>query len=84
MINPSADAFGATISVDPRDRAGAVTADVVQPTSLDSTTVTWNGSATPSIDLTEPGEVVPLTDSGELRHDFPAYSITLLRWSPQP
>ena len=80
VINPSANAFGATISVDPPAR-GEVTADVMQAPSLNSTTVTWNGSSTPSIGLTDQVERSPSAASGELRYDFAAYSITLFRWN---
>jgi len=83
VINPSGTAFSATVSLDPVAHADdVVTADVVRAESLEATSVTWNGSATPSEDLTEPGEAVPIGAGGELRHDFPAYSITLLRWKP--
>jgi hypothetical protein len=79
VINPTASAFGATIAVDPSAR-GEVTADVMQAPSLDSTTVTWNGSSTPSTGLTESSRTIPVANS-ELRFEFAAYSITLFRWN---
>jgi hypothetical protein len=79
VINPTAGAFGATIAVDPPAR-GEVTADVMQAPSLDSTTVTWNGTSTPSTGLTESGRAIAVANS-EFRFDFAAYSITLFRWN---
>ena len=53
------------------------------PTSLDATTVTYNGSDDPSVDLTEP----PAADLGavgpEFDHTFVPYSVTLLRLTPE-
>ncbi len=83
MINPSSDTVGATISAQPAAGAGTVTADVVVADSLQSTDVTFNGSTTPSIGLTEPGQVLTPTADGVLSHEFPAYSITLLKWGAQ-
>ena len=83
VVNPSDAAVGATIATLPTTGPSEVTADVVEAASPLSTTVTFNGSATPSIRLTEPGVVLPLPASGELRHEFPAYSITLLSWNAQ-
>ena len=71
VINPSGTTVHGTVSVDPAPPGAAlVTADVVQAASLQSTSVTWNGSATPSIGLTEPGHTVPVTAGGALRYDF--------------
>jgi hypothetical protein len=84
IVNPSPDAVDATITAQPANRGGAVTAHVVAAESLLSTSVTWNGAATPSIDLTESGEVVALSDDGELRRQVPPFSITLLSWDAQP
>jgi hypothetical protein len=82
VINPSGTPVNGTVSVDPAPPSNtAVTADVVQATSLQSTSVTWNGSATPSIGLTEPPHREPVTAGGVLRYDFAAYSITLLSWN---
>jgi hypothetical protein len=81
VLNSSAAPVDATISLDPAAGAGPVTADVLAAESLDSTSVTFNGSSDPSMDLSEPPQTLSPTDNGELRHDFPAYSITLLRWN---
>ena len=82
VVNPTGTAFGATIAADPVTQPSAVSADAVVADSLLSTTVTWNGSANPSIDLDEPQQALPVAANGETHHDFPAYSITLLRWQP--
>jgi hypothetical protein len=82
VINPNGSPFGATVSVDPAARTDVATADVVQAASLTSTSVTWNGVAEPTVGLTEPGQTVAVTPAGELQYDFPAYSMTLLRWKP--
>ena len=82
VMNPSAHSVRRHDLASIRRRRRAVTADVVQAdVAATRPSVTWNGSATPSIDLTEPGSVLPVTAGGELRHDFPPYSITLLRWN---
>ena len=83
VVNPSATGFGATIAVEPAAAPKVVTADVVVADSLLATSVSWNGSPTPSIDLSELSKRLPVTADGELRHDFPAYSITLLSWGAQ-
>ena len=80
VINSSGSVIDATVSVDAQHSARSATADVVQAASLESTSVTWNGSATPSEDLSERGQALPLNAAGELEHDFPAYSITLVTW----
>ena len=80
VINPSANVFSATISVDP-SAGREVKADVVQAPSLNSTTVTWNGSSTPSVGLTESARTVSAVANGEIGYDFAAYSITLFRWN---
>ena len=80
VVNPSGSPLGATVTVEPGVAADAVTVDVVAAESLLSTSVTFNGASTPRVDLTDPGEVVPLAENGELGRDFPPYSITLLRW----
>jgi alpha-L-arabinofuranosidase len=66
--------------------AGAATytarADVAAADSLDATTVAFNGSNDPSVDLIDP----PASDLGEVGpefdHTFAPYSVTLLRLSP--
>jgi hypothetical protein len=83
VVNPTGAPLGATISAEPTVAADAVTADVVAADALLSTSVTFNGASTPRVDLADPGEVVPLTPSGELSRDFPPYSITLLSWNAQ-
>jgi hypothetical protein len=82
VMNPSSAPIDATIAVAPAVSPNtSVTADVVQMDSLRAHDVTFNGSAAPSTGLTEPSEVLSLTASGELNHEFPGFSITLLRWS---
>jgi hypothetical protein len=94
VLNPSSAPVRATISVEvgtqpeastgasPPSGPSAVRADVVAAESLLSTDVTFNGASTPSRELTEPAQVLVPDELGELHHDFPAYSITLLSWSP--
>ena len=82
VVNPTGTPFGATIAADPVATSGEVRTDEVVADSLLAKTVTWNGSATPSIALDEPGRTEPLSANGEVHHDFPAFSITLLSWEP--
>lgn len=81
VLNPSSAGVGATVDVEPATRGASVSVDVVVADSLSSTAVTFNGSATPSRGLTEPGQVLEVDEDGELRHEFPAHSMTLLRWA---
>ena len=57
-------------------------ADVAAADSLEATTVQFNGSADPSVDLTDP----PATEIGEVGPEFDftfePYSVTLLRLTP--
>ena len=81
-INKTAEPTTARIRIG----AGAATytarADVAAAGSLDATTVTFNGSDDPSVDLTDP----PATDLGEVGpefdYTFAPYSVTLLRLIP--
>jgi hypothetical protein len=82
VINPSDRAVGATVAAEPAPAGGTVTADSLVAESPLSTSVTFNGATSPSRGLTEPGQSLPVVGS-ELRYDFPASSITLLRWSAQ-
>jgi hypothetical protein len=67
--------------------AGAETytarADVAAADSLDATTIAFNGSNDPSVDLTDP----PASDLGEVGpevgHTFAPFSVTLLRLTPR-
>jgi hypothetical protein len=59
---------------------GTVVADEVVAESLDATTVTFNGSSDPSLDLGEPGRVLEVGADGSVGNEFPAYSMTLLTW----
>ena len=80
-------------TAEPDDRAmfastsGAATygarADIVSATSLDATTVTYNGSDNPSADLAEPPAADLGTVGAEFDHTFPPYSVTLLRLTPE-
>ena len=82
VLNPTDSSVGATISAQPAAAANSsVTVDVVRATSLDATDVTFNGAATPTVDLSEPGSVLATTAGGAVRHDFPPFSITLLGWN---
>jgi hypothetical protein len=84
VVNPSSGPVSSTISVQPAPGPNAVvTADEFVAESMLSTAVTFNGSTSPSVDLTEPGRVLPLRQDGVLEHSFPPYSITLLRWGAQ-
>jgi hypothetical protein len=81
VLNPSSAAVSATVSATPSTGPSTVTADEVVADSLDSTSVTFNGSANPSTGLTEPGQVLTSGPDGALVHEFPAMSMTLLSWS---
>lgn len=77
-VNPTENAIDADIVVDQAEAPQSYTADVVAASALEATDVTFNGSASPSLELTEPGRVVA-AEAGKLEHSFPAASITLLR-----
>jgi hypothetical protein len=62
--------------------AFAGTVDVVAADSRQSTTVTWNGSADPSDDLTSPAATAVASSGDALVHEFPPWSVTLLRLAP--
>ena len=82
VVNPSDAPATRSITVEPSTGAdGSVTADVVRADALDSVAVSFNGSTTPSVDLDEPGAVETVAAGEPLVHEFPAYSITLLRWN---
>src|SRR5262249_494659 len=83
VVNPTGTAFGATIVADPTPALADATADEVRADSLTSTAVTGTGSGAPSPDLAEPSPLLPVQDDGSVRHDFPAFSITLIRWGPR-
>lgn len=82
VINPTDEAVDASVAL---DTAGDhdVTADVVTARSLDATEVTYNGANDPSIQLSEPGQTVSTTETGERRFTFAPFSMTLLSWSGQ-
>jgi hypothetical protein len=82
VVNPTDHTVNTTIAVESMTNLGAVVADVLAADSMLSTDVTFNGTASPSIGLTEPGQTLSLTN-GELQHGFPPHSITLLRWNVQ-
>ena len=83
VVNPSATGFGATIAVEP-----AAAPEVVRPTWSSRTRCSRQASPgtgrrhQASTSLSQ-ASVLPVTADGELRHDFPAYSITLLSWGAQ-
>lgn len=83
-INPTGEPIDATVAVDPAVASTTVVADVVQAASAEATSVTFNGSATPSLDLSEPEATLSTDGDGDLAYSFAGYSITLLRWSPTP
>jgi alpha-L-arabinofuranosidase len=57
-------------------------ADVAAATSLDATTIAFNGSDDPSVDLTEPTATELGAVGPEFDHTFAPYSVTLLRLTP--
>ena len=82
VVNPSDAPATRSITVEPTTGAAAtVTADVVRADALDSVAVSFNGSTTPSVELDEPGAVETVAAGEPLVHEFPAHSITLLRWN---
>jgi hypothetical protein len=58
-----------------------VTADVMAAESVEASTATFNGSDRPPSDLAA-GTRLETDGEGQLRHEFPARSISLLRWEP--
>ncbi|NNE11590.1 MAG: alpha-L-arabinofuranosidase [Ilumatobacter sp.] len=80
VLNPTDEPAAAEIVTG--SGPATVTADVVRAESLGAFDVTFNGSGRPSTDLTEPAPQAKPTPDGDLEHEFPAFSITLLRWSP--
>jgi hypothetical protein len=82
VVNPSDAPATRSITVEPSTGVDAtVTADVVRADALDSVVVSFNGSTTPSVELDEPGAVETVAAGEPLVHEFPAHSITLLRWN---
>ena len=82
-INKTGEPTTALIRIGSGAATYTARADVAAATSLDATTITFNGSDDPSVDLTEPaaadvGEVGP-----EFDHTFAPYSVTLLRLTPE-
>jgi hypothetical protein len=81
-INKTAEPTTARVRIGGGATTYTARADVAAATSLDDTTVAFNGSDDPSVDLTEP----PATDLGEVGpefdHTFAPYSVTLMRLTP--
>lgn len=81
-INKTAEPTTAHVRIDHGAATYGARADTVGATSLDATTVTYNGSDDPSSDLAAP----PATELGavgaEFDHTFAPYSVTLLRLTP--
>nr|UZM28249.1 hypothetical protein [uncultured bacterium] len=79
VLNPTSDIVNATVAATP-DEPSRVTADVLAAESLEAQTTTYNGAAQPSRDLTEPAPAETIVQGGAFGHEFPPFSITLLRW----
>ena len=83
VVNPSRLRFGATIAVEPaassRGRDGR--RDCRGVAALDKRHLERVGDTEHRPHRAR--RALPVTASGELRHDFPAYSITLLSWEAQ-
>lgn len=84
-VNPSAEPVRATIAVATDGPPADVVAHVVAGDSLEATTMSFNGSPDPSIELSEPPAVVPhgapARPDADLEYEFAPYSLTLLEWS---
>jgi hypothetical protein len=83
ILNPSAREVDSTITLAPAGSVGRVTVDAVVAESLTSTTVSYNGSTEPSIDLGEPPATLAPGEGGRVRQRVPAYSMMLMTWEPQ-
>jgi alpha-L-arabinofuranosidase len=81
-INKTGEPTTARIRIGGGAATYAARADVVAAESLEVTTIEFNGSADPSVDLTEP----PPTDLGEVGPEFDVtfepFSVTLVRLTP--
>jgi hypothetical protein len=81
-INKTGEAIDSLIQIDGAAPFTAGTADVVQATSLQATSVTFNGVSDPSDDLKN-APATKLKEIGTpLRYSFAPYSVTLLRLKP--
>jgi hypothetical protein len=79
VINKSGGSISADISVEGVSGLEGGAVDVVQGSSLSSTSVTYNGVANPSNDLSN-APSTPLSDlSFPITQSFPKYSITLIQ-----
>jgi alpha-L-arabinofuranosidase len=81
-INKTAEPTTARVRITGGAAAYTARVDVAAADSLDATSVSFNGSDDPSVDLTRP----PASDLGqvgaEFDHMFEPYSVTLLRLAP--
>jgi alpha-L-arabinofuranosidase len=84
VVNKTGDARSASIRLDGIDSAAAYggTADVVAADGRDAEVVTWNGSAEPGDDLTDPPPAQVTVDGDVLAYEFAPWSVTLLRLAP--
>jgi len=81
-INKTGESTTARLRIGSGAAGYTARADVVAADSLEATTVEFNGSADPSVDLTDPA-ATELGDVGpEFDVTFEPYSVTLLRLSP--
>ncbi|HWC68132.1 MAG TPA: hypothetical protein VG478_08710 [Acidimicrobiales bacterium] len=78
VINPSDEAITASVAAEPATSA-EVTADVMVSESAEAGAVTFNGVAGSGTELAAPAALAADED-GRVTHEFPAFSITLLRW----
>ncbi len=82
-INKTGEPATAQVRIGSGAATYSARADVVSATSLEATTVTYNGSDDPSVDLAEPPAADLGTVGAEFDHTFPPYSVTLLRLTPE-
>jgi alpha-L-arabinofuranosidase len=81
-VNKTAEPMTARVRIGGGAATYTARADVAAATSLDATTITFNGSDDPSVDLTEPTATELGAVGPEFDHTFAPYSVTLLRLTP--
>jgi hypothetical protein len=81
-INRTDKAAARTLRIEGLDGAVTGTVDVMIASALDATSVTYNGSDDPSLDLQQPAATTVAMQNGSLEHTFPALSITRIQLRP--